>query len=542
MSSDTPGTPPSGWTPGTPPSGDTPGTPPSGGTPETPAGSETPQTPATGGTPGTHVTVRGPGGEPIEGIRSLVPARLDRLPWTRFHWLVIVGLGTCWVLDGLEITLVGAANPVIQIDFHINAATAGLLATFYLVGQVCGALFFGRLTDLLGRRRLFILTLTIYLVASGISGFSPNIWFMLIFRFFAGTGIGGEYTAINSAIDELIPSRYRGRVDISINTTYWLGAMIGSIVSTQILSLPTNIGWRVGFFIGPVIGIIIIFIRRTIPESPRWLLTHGKEAEAEQTTSDIERRVEQGGVKLEPVPDSRAIVVTGEGAASYFQLIHTFFARYLSRSILSAVLFITQSFLYNAIFFNDAGILHTWYGVPVDHTGYFFFPFAASNLIGGIALGTLFDTWGRKVMIGGTYLVSGTILIISAFLFQADLLNAVTQTIFWCACFFFATAGASAAYLTCSEIFPVELRGSAISIFFSIGQLVGGAVAPPIFGALMAATTRGPLTFGFILGGGLMIIGSITAFTLGVNAERKALEDVATPLNALEMPTSVTGP
>jgi MFS family permease len=455
---------------------------------------------------------------------------------------VIIGLGACWVLDGLEITLVGAANPVIQETFHINAATAGLLATFYLVGQVVGALFFGRLTDLLGRKRLFIMTLTIYLIASGISGLSPNIWFMLVFRFFAGMGIGGEYTAINSAIDELIPSRYRGRVDISINTTYWLGAMIGSIVSTQILSLPTNIGWRIGFFIGPVIGIGIIFIRRTIPESPRWLLTHGHQQEAEDTTASIEQRVEHSGRKLEPVPDSRAIVVTGEGAASYFQLLHTFFAKYLSRSFLAATLFITQSFLYNAIFFNDAGILHTWYGVPVDQTGYYFFPFAFSNLIGGIALGSLFDVWGRKVMISGTYFVSGGLLIISAFLFQADLLNAFTQTLFWCAVFFFATAGASAAYLTCSEIFPVELRGSAISIFFAIGQLVGGAVAPPIFGGLMDATTRGPLTFGFILGGVLMIVGAIVELVLGVNAERKALEDVAPPLTALEMPTSVTGP
>ncbi|MBO0744657.1 MAG: MFS transporter [Candidatus Dormibacteraeota bacterium] len=466
---------------------------------------------------------------------------MDRLPWTSFHWLVIVGLGTCWVLDGLEITLVGAANPVLQIDFHINAATVGLLATFYLVGQVAGALFFGRLTDKLGRKRLFIMTLAVYLIASGISGFSPNIWFMLVFRFFAGTGIGGEYTAINSAIDELIPSRYRGRVDITINTTYWLGAMIGSIVSTQILSLPTNVGWRIGFFIGPVIGIIIIFIRRTIPESPRWLITHGREQDAEDTTADIERRVERGGVKLETVPDSRAIVVTGEGAASYFQIVHTLFAKYLSRSILAAVLFITQSFLYNAIFFNNAGILHTWYGVPADQTGFYFFPFAASNLIGGIVLGPLFDTWGRRKMIAGTYLISGGILIISAFLFQAALLNAITQTLFWCACFFFATAGASAAYLTCSEIFPVELRGSAISVFFSIGQLVGGAVAPPIFGALMAATTRTPLMFGFILGGGVMVIGALTEVVIGVDAERKALEDVATPLTAVEMPTSVTG-
>ncbi|MGH7922149.1 MAG: MFS transporter, partial [Candidatus Dormibacteraceae bacterium] len=396
-----------------------------------------------------------------------------------------------------------------------------------------------------GRKRLFILTLVIYLLGSGISGFSPNLWFMILFRFIAGLGIGGEYTAINSAIDELIPSKYRGRVDITINATYWLGAMIGSVVAPQLLNtsfFAQNLGWRIGFFIGPVIGIFIIFIRRGIPESPRWLMTHGHEQEAEDTTADIERRVERSGAHLEAVPDSRAIVVTGGGAASYLQIVQVLLAKYLSRSILAAVLFITQSFLYNAIFFNDAGILHTWYGVPVDQTGYYFFPFAACNLIGGIALGRLFDTWGRRKMIGGTYLVSGGLLVISAFLFEANALNAITQTLFWCGCFFFATAGASAAYLTCSEIFPVELRGSAISVFFSIGQLIGGVVAPPIFGALMDSPSRTPLMFGFILGGVLMIIGAIVEFTLGIDAEGKALEDVATPLTAVEMPTSITGP
>jgi MFS family permease len=455
--------------------------------------------------------------------------------------MVILGLGTAWILDGLEITLVGTGLPTIQLTFHINAATAGLLATVYLVGEVAGALFFGRLTDKLGRKRLFIMTLLIYLIASGISGFSPNIWFMLVFRFFAGTGIGGEYTAINSAIDELIPSKYRGRVDITINAPYWAGAIIGSIVSTQILSLPTNIGWRVGFIIGPVLGVIIIFIRRGIPESPRWLMTHGREAEAEATTAEIEERVERGGVHLDPVPDSKAIWVTGEGEASYFQIFHTLLWKYLSRSILATVLFITQSFLYNAIFFNASGILHTWYGVPVNQTGFYFFPFAVSNLIGGIALGRLFDTWGRKRMIGGTYLIAGGVLCISALLFQADKLNALTQTLFWCGSFFFATAGASAAYLTSSEIFPLELRGSAISIFFSIGQLVGGAVAPPIFGALMTASTRGPLTIGFILGGGLMIIGAITEFTIGVEAAQKPLEEVAAPLTEVQEPATATG-
>ncbi|HEX4214222.1 MAG TPA: MFS transporter [Candidatus Dormibacteraeota bacterium] len=477
-------------------------------------------------------------------IRSLVPARLDRLPWTSFHWMVIVGLGACWILDGLEITLVGNANPVLQSVFHVDAAQTGLLATFYLVGQVVGALVFGRLTDQLGRKRLFILTLVLYLIASGISGLAPSLWFMLIFRFFAGMGIGGEYTAINSAIDELIPSKFRGRVDIAINSTYWAGAMIGSIVAPQLLNtsfFAQNLGWRLGFFIGPIIGLGVIFIRRGIPESPRWLITHGRAEDAEATTTDIEHRVERSGAHLDPVPDSRAIVLTGGGEAPFAQIVHTLLVKYPSRSILCVVLFVTQSFLYNAIFFNDAGILHTWYGVPVDKTGYYFFPFAACNLLGGILLGGLFDTWGRRRMIGGTYIISGAILLISGLFFAADSLDAITQTLFWMACFFFATAGASAAYLTCSEIFPVELRGSAISVFFSVGQLIGGAVAPPIFGALMGATARGPLTIGFVLGGGLMIVGGLVELLIGVDAERKSLEDIATPLTALEMPASVSG-
>src|SRR5690348_3268857 len=283
-----------------------------------------------------------------EPIRSLVPARLDRLPWTRFHWRVILGLGSAWILDGLEIQIVSAVGTVLQDKgtLHLGAAEVGLLASVYLFGEVVGALFFGRITDMLGRRRLFVLTLAVYLIASGLAAFSFNFWFLLLCRFFAGTGIGGEYTAINSAIDELIPSHYRGRTDIAVNGTYWAGAMIGAAASILLLNpnlFPINIGWRIGFLIGPVLGLLIIYIRRVLPESPRWLMTHGRQEEAETVVDEIEEHAREQGVKLEPVPEERAIEVTGEGVVSYRQIAVTMLRRYPSRSFLGFTMMVTQA-------------------------------------------------------------------------------------------------------------------------------------------------------------------------------------------------------
>jgi len=391
---------------------------------------------------------------------------------------------------------------------------------------------------------MFVICLGLYLVASGIGGLSPTLWFLLLCRFLAGMGIGGEYTAINSAIDELIPSHYRGRVDIAVNGTYWAGAMIGALSSIFLLDphlVPINVGWRIGFFIGPVAGLIIIYLRRTIPESPRWLMTHGREAEAERIVDEIEERIRREGVKLEPVPDSKALEVTPSGAVSYLQIAKTMLGQYPSRSFLGFSMMVTQAFLYNAIFFTYALVLQHFYHIPSDRIGFYFFPFAAGNLLGPLLLGHFFDTVGRRKMILGTYGGSGILLAISAVFFAQGALTAVTQTAFWCVIFLFASAGASSAYLTVSEIFPLELRGQAISFFFAISQLAGGVAAPRIFAALIGAgTSRGPLTIGYYIGAAIMIAGGVIAWFFGVNAERQSLEDIATPLSAVSRPSGGT--
>ncbi|MEU7632177.1 MFS transporter [Nocardia sp. NPDC049220] len=481
-----------------------------------------------------------------EVIRSLVPARMDRLPWTKFHWLIVVGLGVSWILDGIEIQIVSSMGGALQsIDsLHLTSGQVGATASWYLAGQVVGALVFGRLTDKLGRKKLFILTLAIYLIGSGLAGFAWNSWSLYLFRFIAGTGIGGEYAAINSAIDEIMPSKYRGRVDIAINGTYWGGAALGAVASLFLFNedlIPAHWGWRLGFFIGPVLGLIIIFLRRHIPESPRWLLTHGRAAEAERTVDEIEAQVRSQGVELPPVDEGKALDIVEEVRLSYRQMARVFFGQYPSRSFLGFTMMATQAFLYNAIFFTVGLVLINFYDVPSDHTGYYFFPFALGNLIGPLVLGPLFDTIGRRKMICATYVGSGVLLFISAWMFSAGMLNATTQTAVWCAIFFFASAGASSAYLTVSEIFPLELRGQAISFFFAISQGTGGVIAPFLFGHLVGGADnpnpdRFPLTVGYIIGAVAMVFGGLVAWFFGVNAEGRALEDIADPLSKAAPP------
>ena len=470
-------------------------------------------------------------------VTSLVPARMDRLPWTRFHWSVVVGLGVSWILDGLEIQLVSTAG--FQGTFHMTSAQVGFTGTIYLIGQVIGALFFGRLTDKLGRKKLFILTLAIYLIGSGIAGLAPAIWFLWLFRFIAGLGIGGEYTAINSAIDELIPSRYRGRVDIAVNGTYWAGAGLGAVANlflTDPAVIDQNWGWRVAFLIGPVLGLIIIYLRRHIPESPRWLLTHGRADEANTTVDAIEDRVRAEGRTLSEVPPSKAISVIDRPPIPFAEVARVFIFKYPKRTLLGFTMMVTQSFLYNAIFFSYTLVLQNFYNIPKDQTGYYFFPFAIGNLLGPLILGPLFDTVGRRKMVFGTYSIAGLVLAVSAAMFHANHLSATTQTVFWCVSFFFASAGASAAYLTVSEIFPLELRGQAISYFFAIAQ-GAGSLAPVIYGTMIGdGHTRGPLTAGFYLGAGIMIVGGLVALIFGVNAEGQSLEDVADPLSKVDVP------
>ena len=465
-------------------------------------------------------------------IRSLVPARMDRLPWTRFHWSVVIGLGVSWILDGLEIQIVSESG--FQDSLGMSSAQVGLTGTVYLVGQVVGALTFGRLTDRLGRRKLFILTLVIYLVGSGLAGLSPNMWFLWVCRFIAGMGIGGEYTAINSAIDELIPAHYRGRVDIAINGTYWFGAFLGALANLYLLNpdnVAANLGWRLAFFIGPVLGLSIIYLRRHIPESPRWLLTHGRAEEAERTVDAIEERVRREGGDLPEVDDGKAILVKAEDRMGPRVLWNVFVQRYGRRTVLGLTMMVTQSFLYNAIFFTYALVLTNFYDIDKASTSIYFLPFAAGNLLGPLLLGHLFDTVGRRKMIFLTYTVAGVVLLVSAWLFATGALNATTHTIFWCVSFFFASAGASAAYLTVSEIFPLEVRGQAISYFFVIAQCAG-AIAPVLYGALIGeGKDRMPLTWGYVAGAVIMIVGGIVAMVIGIDAERKSLEDIADPLS-----------
>ncbi|MEP6800034.1 MAG: MFS transporter, partial [Lapillicoccus sp.] len=393
------------------------------------------------------------------------------------------------------------------------------------------------LTDRLGRKKLFILTLAIYLVGSGIAGLAPTMWFLWVFRFVAGLGIGGEYTAINSAIDELIPSRYRGRVDIAVNGTYWGGALIGAGASAWLLN-PDNIsqswGWRIGFFIGPVLGLVIIFLRRHIPESPRWLVTHGRSAEADATVDEIEARIEAEGRTLTPVPEDRGMLVRAHESVAFRELVHVFLTKYPRRTFLGLTMMITQSFLYNAIFFTYALVLENFYGISKSGTSLYFYPFAIGNLLGPLLLGHLFDTWGRRKMIFGTYSIAGVVLLVSAFLFHNGSLSAGTHTVFWCVSFFFASAGASAAYLTVSEIFPLEVRGQAISYFFAIGQ-GAGALAPTIYGLLIGdGKDRTPLFWGYVLGSAIMIFGGIVAWFYGIDAEGQSLEDIADPLSKVD--------
>jgi MFS family permease len=377
---------------------------------------------------------------PVGVVRSLVPARLDRLPWSPFHTRLVAALGVAWVLDGLEITVAGAIAGVLTEPrtLGLSSAAVGLLATVYLAGQVVGALFFGWLSDRLGRRRLFLVTLAVYLVGSGLTAFTLGngpgwVTFLYLTRFIAGAGIGGEYAAINSAIDELIPARYRGRIDIAVNGTYWAGAIVGTLGTYILLDLvDPSIGWRLGFLLGPALAVVIVFVRRGLPESPRWQITHGRAAAPEQTIASIEREVEKSGRQLAPVDPARAIEIRPAAQIGYLALLRVLFRDYPQRAVLGATLMITQSFLYNAIFFTYTLVLVRFFAVPATSAPLFLLAFAVGNLAGPLLLGRLFDTVGRKKMISGTYITSGVLLAITAVLFDARLLTALTQTTAWC--------------------------------------------------------------------------------------------------------------
>jgi MFS family permease len=468
-----------------------------------------------------------------------VPARLDRLDWSAFHARLVIALGVAWILDGLEITIASNVANVISTPQALGLGSGSVafsVGTIYLLGEVAGALFFGRLSDRLGRRNLFMVTLGVYLGGGVLTACTAGrsagwVYWLDISRFIAGMGIGGEYAAINSAIDELIPAKYRGRVDIAVNGTYWFGAFLASVLTVAVVNhLSPSVSWRVAFLIGPALGFVILFVRKNLPESPRWLLMHGRADEAEASVAQIEEEASRT-TELRPVDESKAIDVTPATNIGFVTLARTLFRTYPSRSILGATLMITQSFLYNAIFFTYALVLSKIYGVPTGETAYYFMVFAAGNLLGPLVLGHLFDSVGRRRMISGTYLLSGVLLAISAVLFKAGALNAITQTICWCVIFFFASAGASAAYLTVSEVFPVEVRAKAIAVFFAIAQTFG-AIGPWFYGHLIGnGQDHTKLFIGYLVGAAVMIIGGVVAAVLGVDAERRSLEDIAAPLS-----------
>jgi MFS family permease len=480
-------------------------------------------------------------------IRSLIPARIDRLPWSSFHTRLVIALGVAWILDGLEISVAGAVQGALNKPDTLNMSAAGstTIGTVYLVGEVIGALVFGMFADRWGRRKLFMITLGVYLVGSGLSaataGAGPG-WIAFLYgtRVIAGMGIGGEYAAINSAIDELIPARYRGRVDIAVNGTYWAGAIIGTFATFLFLTtIPPHYGWRLGFLLGPVLGLVIIFVRRNLPESPRWQLMHGHAEAAEESIAAIEREVEQAGGKLDAVDEARALDIRPAERTGYFTLLRVLLRDYFPRSVLGLGLMVTQSFLYNAIFFSYSIVLTVYYHVN-GTAALYGIAFAVGNLTGPFILGPLFDSVGRKKMISGSYLISGVLLGVSAFMFNAHLLNALTQTLAWMIVFFFASAGASAAYLTVSEIFPQEVRAKAIAVFFSIAQIVG-ALATQFYGFLIDKKhpSFGHLFIGYLTGAVIMIIGGVIAVFFGVSAEGKSLEDVADPLGAVRREVTV---
>ncbi len=469
-------------------------------------------------------------------VESDIPARLDRLPWGRFHTLVVAALGITWILDGLEVTLAGALagalkeSPVLQF----SNADVGIAASAYLGGAVLGAILFGWMTDRLGRKKLFFITLTVYLLATAATAASWNLWSFALFRFLTGAGIGGEYTAINSTIQELIPGRVRGWTDLCINGSFWVGAAMGALGSLVLLDpdvIDPEIGWRLAFLIGAALALVIFFMRLWLPESPRWLMTHGRAEEAHRVVDGIEAQF----AGLPPAHDLPRVKLRTRRSTPLWEVAQTLFRRHRQRTYVGLSLMVAQAFFYNAIFFTYALILTDFYGVPSDHVGWYLLPFAAGNFLGPVLIGRFFDTAGRRPMIAFTYIISGVLLAGTGWLFQQNLITAESQTICWMAVFFFASAAASSAYLTVSETFPLEIRALAIAFFYAIGTGTGGIIGPSLFGALIDTGSRTSVFGGYLVGSVLMMLAGLVAWRWGVAAERKSLEMVARPLTFIDI-------
>jgi MFS family permease len=471
-------------------------------------------------------------------VKTDIPARLDRLPWSRFHLLIVVGLGVTWILDGLEVTIVGALGPALQnaATLHLSSANLGAVASFYVVGAVTGALVSGWVTDRFGRRLVFYATLIVYLAGVLLSALAWDFWSFAIFRMLTGMGIGGEYAAVNSAIDELIPAKYRGRIDLIVNGSFWVGAAAGAAVTPLLLDqnlFSVNVGWRLGFGIGGVLGLSILLLRRFVPESPRWLVTHCRSEEAERVVGEIEADITSStGKKLAPIEGGGLIVHPRKSFGLGMIFASMLGEKYRMRSVLALTLMVAQSFLYNSVFFSYGLILSHFYHVPEQRVGFYLLPLALGNFCGPLLLGSLFDTIGRRKMIGGTFAISGLLLLLTALLFGAGLLSEVTQTAAWLVIFFFASAAASSAYLTASEIFPLETRALAIACFYALGTLIGGSLSPLLFGWLIESASSWKVSGGYALAAALLLIAAGTEWKLGIDSEGKSLEDIASPLSS----------
>jgi len=474
-------------------------------------------------------------------IDTDIPAHLDALPFGRFHVLVIVALGITWVLDGLEVTLAGALSGELmqKSALGLSSAQVGLAGSFYLLGAVLGAIGFGWLTDRLGRKKLFSITLAVYLVATAATGLAWNVFSYIGFRFITGAGIGGEYTAINSTIQELIPARLRGWTDLIINGSFWIGAALGaggSIVLLDPAVIDPRLGWRLAFLIGATIGLVILLMRRWIPESPRWLITHGFVHEAHAVVRGIEARcapADSAQVDRHADPHARARLIMRDHTP-LGEVARTLFIAYRQRTLVALALMAAQAFFYNAIFFTYALILTNFYALPAGAVGWYILPFAAGNILGPLALGRLFDTVGRRIMIASTYAISGVLLAGTGYLFARDLLSAPELTAAWMIVFFFASTAASSAYLTVGEVFPLEIRALAIAFFYAIGTAIGGILGPLLLGVLISTGSREAVAGGYLLGALMMIAAALVQARWGVAAEGKSLEAVSRPLSYVD--------
>jgi len=482
-----------------------------------------------------------------ETVETAIPARLDRLPWSRFHWLVVSTLGITWILDGLEVTVVGSIAGALEESplLRFTDREVGGIGSAYILGAVLGALLFGFLADRLGRRKLFYVTLGVYSVATFATAFAWDFWSFAAFRFITGAGIGGEYAAINSAIQEFIPARYRGRTDLAINGSFWVGAALGATATIVLLPsgvLPPDIGWRALFAIGALLGLVILLLRRFLPESPRWLMIHGRLIEAELVVEGIERQVIASHGRALPEPQGPKMRLRARHKSSLADLLHTLFVRYRARTALGLSLMTAQAFFYNAIFFTYALVLAKFYGVASGDVGWYILPFAFGNFMGPLVLGRFFDTVGRKPMIAGTYALSGILLVGVGALFRLGLLDAASQTLAWSVIFFFASAAASSAYLTISESFPLEIRAMAIAIFYALGTALGGVAAPWFFARLIESGERDDILAGYLIAAALMVAAAAVELLIGVPAEGRSLEAVAPPLAAVPCPVDRANP